>query len=170
MRWWFAVGFVPAILLLLALVASVMVVQGYSKLIPCGNGVYLLVEDNGYVTVYAMLGVDESKAIRIALECLEMIENSPLAHEMPLTLEPISAPMQGVKWRVEEVGEIVMGVSSQTTVQKMSKWEKATTIASTPHSLEYSVSPTISMLLVILCVLLGYFLSKLVIGRILSGQ
>jgi len=99
-----------------------------------------------------------------------MIENSPLAHEMPLTLEPISAPMQGVKWRVEEVGEIVMGVSSQTTVQKMSKWEKATTITSTPHSLEYSVSPTISMLLVILCVLLGYFLSKLVIGRILSGQ
>ena len=160
--------------LLLAMVADTMVAQGHSELVSCGNGVYLLVRDNGYVVVYAAHWLDEDEAVQIALDCIQMIEVLSLAGRVPLTLQFANDFMQDLK-QLEKAVKSVTSASGQTatqniyTVQKTGKQKTTTCVAVTHYVVKHSIPPTASLLLVVLCVLLGYFLSKLILGRVLSG-
>ena len=162
--------------LLLAMTADVAVAQGYSELVPCGSGVYLLVRDDGYVVVYAVSWLDEDWAIQVALDCMQAIELSPLAHRAPPTLQPTSGLIQDLK-QLEKIIEQAISASRQAaaqdiyTVQKIGERETTTACAAMTHyTVRHSISPTVSLLFVVLCALLGYFLSKLVLGRALSSQ
>jgi len=171
LRWRLFTTLILVTLALLVVAVSVRVVQGYSELVSCSNGVYLFVEDNGYVTVYAVLGIDEDEAMQIALECLRAIEHLLLMQKTPM-LQPIGSYAQSLEWRLEQVEEavnLVASASSQMVLQEMSRRGTiATTV--THHATRYSVSPTMSTLLVILSVLLGYLLSRHMLERFLGGH
>ena len=167
---------IPAIVLLLALTVNVIVARGYSELVPCGNGVYLLVRDDGYVTVYAMPGLDKNEVMQIALDCLQTVEYFSLAHRASLIQQSIGSPMQDLK-QLEKAIKLIVGASRQTvtqnvyTVQKTSEQKTMSTcVVTTYYTVKHSVSPMVPLLLVILGVLSGYSLSKLVLGRVLGGQ
>lgn len=169
MKWRLAVGLASAILVLLVATVNVVFAKGYSELIPCSNGVYLLVEDNGYVVVYAVPSINESEAIRIALECLQLIDYSqPMLQEMLWAAKGLVHGLEGGLRQVEEGVNLVKGGYGQSVIGGVGKLDIAENMASARRGVGYIVSPTMSMFLVILCILLGYTISKFALERVLG--